>query len=347
MTIIYFILVLGITVFVHELGHFICAKKAGIYVYEFSIGMGPLIKTWKRKNDETEYSIRLLPIGGYVSMAGESVEDDEGIPNDKKLQSKTWLQRFSTMIAGIIMNFILAIVIFFIVGLIAGAPTNDVIINDVSDNSPAYDAGLKKGDEIIKFNGKDVDADLLMLKLMVNGDKEARLTIKHKDGTYDNIIIEPEKVVVDEKETYKFGFSMTSSVEKGFFASVKYGFRKFCSLIVQMVYTIIYLFTGKLSLNNLSGPVGIFNVVGESAKAGLINVVYLLGYISLNVGFINLLPLPAFDGGHLVFLIIEKLKGSPVSPKLENAVHLAGMAFLLLLMVIITYNDIVRIFFGG
>ena len=247
MTIIYFILVLGITVFVHELGHFICAKRAGIYVYEFSIGMGPALKTWKRKNDETEYSIRLFPIGGYVSMAGESVEDDEEIPRDKKLQSKTWIQRFSTMIAGIIMNFILAIVIFIVVGLIVGASANDVFINDVSKDSPAYEAGLKKGDEIVKFNGKDINADLLMLKLMTNGDKEVRLTIKHEDGSYDNIKLKPEKVVVDDEESYKFGFSMNSSVKKGFFASIKYGFTKFWSLIVQMVYTIFYLFTGKLS----------------------------------------------------------------------------------------------------
>ena len=117
MTIIYFILILGITVFIHELGHFICAKKSGIYVYEFSIGMGPLIKKWKRKNDETEYSIRLFPIGGYVSMAGEDVEDDKEIPDDRKLPNKTWLQRFCTIVAGIVMNFILAIVVFFVVAL--------------------------------------------------------------------------------------------------------------------------------------------------------------------------------------------------------------------------------------
>ena len=118
MTIIIFILVLGTIVFVHELGHFIFAKLMGVYVYEFSIGMGPLIKSWKRKNDETEYSIRLLPIGGFVGMAGEEVEVDENIPKDKRLQSKTWFQRFMTTIAGIMFNFILAIILLFIVGLV-------------------------------------------------------------------------------------------------------------------------------------------------------------------------------------------------------------------------------------
>lgn len=347
MTIIYFILILGITVFIHELGHFICAKKSGIYVYEFSLGMGPCLKKWKRKNDETEYSLRLLPIGGYVSMAGEDIEDDEDIPDNRKLPNKTWLQRFATIIAGIVMNFILAIVVFIIVALISGAPQSNVIVNHVDEDTPAYNAGLEAGDEIIKLNGENVDSDLLMLKLLVNEDKTVRLTVKKEDGTFDNIVMKPEKIEQDDQVSYKFGFGMTSDVETGLVASIKYGFQKFWSLIVQMVYIFIYLFTGKLDLSSLSGPVGIYSVVGESAKAGLINVVYLLGYISLNVGFVNLLPIPAFDGGRLFFLIIEKIKGSPVSAKFENTVHAVGMFFLLALMVLVTYNDIVRIFFGG
>lgn len=348
MTIIYFILILGITVFIHELGHFICAKKAGIYVYEFSIGMGPLIKSWSRKNDETQYSIRLIPIGGYVSMAGENIEDDEDIPQNRKLQSKTWLQRFATIIAGITMNFILAIVIFFIVGLINGAPSSKAYIQYVDEDTPAYNAGLVSGDQILKLNGKNISSDMFLLKLMINGDASVRLTIKHSDGTLDNIIMAPEKVTEDDgKTSYKFGFGMGTKVEKGFLVSIKYAFNKFWSLIVQMAYIIFYLFTGKLSLNSLSGPIGIYSVVGESAKAGLINVVYLLGYISLNIGFINLLPIPAFDGGRIFFLIIEKIKGSQVSYKFENMVHAIGMVFLIILMVVITYNDIIRIFFGG
>ena len=347
MTIIYFILILGITIFIHELGHFICAKKSGIYVYEFSLGMGPLLKKWKRKNDETEYSIRLFPIGGYVSMAGETVDDDKNVTNDRKLQNKSWIQRFATIIAGIVMNFILAIVIFFIVALISGAPGSTPIVNSVEENTPAYLAGLKTGDEIIKLNGDNIDSDMLMLKLMVNNDKSIRLTIKHEDGTYGNIVMSPEKIVDGESISYKFGFSMTNDVNEGLIESIGYAFRKFKSLIVQMTYTIGYLFTGDISLDNLSGPVGIYSVVGETAKNGIINVIYLLGYISLNVGFMNLLPIPAFDGGRLFFLIIEKIKGSPVSAKFENFVHTIGLLLLFGLMILITYNDIVKIFFGG
>jgi len=347
MTIIYFVLILGITVFVHELGHFIFAKRAGIYVYEFSIGMGPVLKKWKRKNDETEYSIRLLPIGGFVSMAGEAVEVDEKIPANKRLQSKTWGQRFMTIIAGIMNNFILAVVIFFVIALIVGAPKSNAFINYLDEEMPAYDSGLVAGDEIIKLNGKNISSDMLLLKLMVNGDNSVRLTVKHETGEYDNVVITPVKVDDDGKESYKFGFGLGTETEHGLLASIKYAFTKLYTLIEQMVYIIGYLITGKLSLTSLSGPVGIYNVVGETAKTGFINLVFLLGYISANVGFMNLLPIPAFDGGRLLFLIVEKIKRSPVSVKFENTVHGVGLVFLMALMVVITYNDIVRIFFGG
>ncbi len=346
MTLIYFILILGITIFIHELGHFIWAKKSNIYDYEFSIGMGPAIKTWKRKNDETEYSIRLFPIGGYVSMAGEEMDDDDNIPDERKLPNRPWRQRFITIAAGIIHNFILALVVFFIVGLVVGASGSTAKIVSIEENTPAYKAGLEVGDKIIKLNGKKVDTDSLMLKLAINDGKSARFTVKKADGSYDNIVVKPEKIENEDKTTsYKFGFGMGSDVKKGILPSIGYAFRKFKSLIVQMFYTIAYLATGKLSFDNISGPVGIYTIVGETAKTGFINVVYLLGYISLNVGFMNFLPIPAFDGGRLLFLIIEKIKRKRVSPRFENTVHAIGMAFLLALMIFITYNDIVKIFF--
>ena len=341
MTIIYFILVLGITVSIHEFGHFICAKKSKVHVYEFSIGMGPAIKTWRRKNDETQYSLRLFPIGGYVSMAGEDSDegDDDEIPDDKKLMNKPWINKFATVIAGIVMNFILALVIFFIVGLISGVPAKNSYISEVEKDSPSYNAGLKEKDEILKVNGKSINSDMLLLKLAVNKEKPVRFTVKHDDNTIENIIVTPE----ENDGEYKFGFGIGAKVERGFFKSIKYAFFKFASLITQMISIIGYLLIGKLKLNNLSGPVGIFQVVGQASAAGFINVIYLLGYLSLNVGFINLLPIPAFDGGRLLFLIIEKIKGSSVNPKVENLIHTLGFAFLLVLMVVITYNDIVRI----
>lgn len=342
MTIIYFILIICTIVFIHELGHFIFAKKAGVYVYEFSIGMGPQLFKWKRKNDETVYSVRLFPIGGFVQMAGEDIEVDENIPKEKRMQSKTWLQRFMVIIAGIMFNFILAIVLLFIIGLISGCPTNKAYVGTVENGSKAYEAGLSEGSVITKIDGKKVNNyDKLMLEFQIRIGETIDFEVITEEGETKNIVITPEVINQDDNESYKYGFSLTTDVEHGFIASIKYAFRKTASLIEQMFFTICYLCTGKLSLNNLSGPIGIFTVVGETAKTGLINLVYLLALISINVGFINFLPLPAFDGGRILFLIIEKIKGSPVDPKVENIIHSIGFILLMILMVVITYNDIV------
>ena len=340
MTIIYFILVLSVTIFVHELGHFIFAKKAGIYVYEFCIGMGPRIFKFKRKNDETEYGIRLFPIGGFCSMAGESVEVDEDVPENKRMQSKTWLQRFLTIVAGVMFNFIFAFIILFIVGLFAGNPNNKPIISDIIEDSPAFIAGLQKGDLITKLDGVKVNTqDRLLIEYQVNYGDDLNLEVLRGSETV-NITIKPNKI---DDNTYQYGFGLDSTIKKGFFEAIKYAFSKFTSLINQMFIIISYLFTGKLSLSNLSGPVGIYNIVGQAAEAGLINVIYLIGYLSINVGFVNLLPIPAFDGGRIVFLIIEKIRKKPIDAKVENIIHSVGMVLLMILMIAITYNDIVRL----
>ena len=338
MTLIYFILVLSITIFVHELGHFIFAKKAGIHVYEFCIGMGPRIFKFTRKNDETEYGIRLFPIGGFCSMAGEGVEDDEDVPNDKKLQNKTWMQRFLTIVAGVMFNFIFALIILIIIGFINGNPNNKPIVSQVPVDSPSYNAGLQTGDVIKTLNGTKINTiDRLMIEYQMNYGETLELEVL-RDGKLEKINIVP----TEKDGVYSYGFSLDSTIRYGFFEGIKYGFSKFFSLIEQMFLVITYLVTGKLSLSNLSGPVGIYNIVGESAKAGLLNLVYLTGYLSINVGFINLLPIPAFDGGRILFLIIEKIRRKPIKPSIENTIHAVGLALLMILMVAITYNDIVR-----
>ncbi len=345
MTIIYFIFILGTVVFIHELGHFLFAKKAGIYIYEFSVGMGPQIFKWKRKNDETEYCIRLFPIGGFVQMAGEEVEVDENIPKNKRLQSKSWSQRFMTTIAGIMFNFILAIILLFIVGLVSGSPANKPYVSVVDESGNAYKAGMEVGSVITKIDGKKVNTyDRLILEYQVRLGEDITFEVKNKDGEVKEITIAPEKVEVDGTSTYKYGFNLTDEVETGVLSAIKYAFTKTFSLIEQMFFTILYLITGKLSIANLSGPVGIFSIVGEAAKTGFINIIYLLAFISINVGFINFLPIPAFDGGRILFLIIEKIKGSPINSKVENMIHSVGFVLLMILMVVITYNDIIRLF---
>lgn len=344
-TLLCFFLVLGITVFIHELGHFLFAKKAGIYVYEFSLGMGPKLFQFHRKNDETVYSIRLFPIGGFVQMAGEEVETDEKIPVQKRMQSKTWFQRFSTMVAGVLFNFLLAIIILLIVAIIGGAPTLKATVGTVESGYPAEQAGLKENDQIVKINGKKVNnSDRFLLEFQVVVGDPLTLQVKGEDGKERQVVITPKTDTQDGTTSYRYGFGMSGEKEYGILPSIGYAFGKFGTLIEQMVCIIGYLFTGVLSLSTLSGPVGIFNVVGETAKSGILNLIYLIGFISINVGFINLLPIPAFDGGHVLFLIIEKIKGSPVNPKVENTIHTIFLVLLMALMVMITWNDIMRLF---
>lgn len=345
MTLLYFILVLCVTICIHEFGHFIFAKKAGIYVYEFSIGMGPRLFKFKRKNDETEYSIRLFPIGGYVSMAGEDAELDKSIPKNKQMFSKTWKERFMTISAGVIFNFLLAIVLLFVVGLKVGVAQNKPIIDTIDFQYLMYDTNLSKGDLITHVNNKRVkNLDQLYLEMEVYNGKEIEFTVKHENGEIEKISIMPQKIETNGKVRYIYGFSLDQTKEFGILASVKYSFRKTGSLLNQMCRVLFYLFTGKLSLNNLSGPIGIYTIVGDAAQAGFINIIYLIAYLCINVGLINFIPLPAFDGGRLLFLIIEKLKGSRINPKVENIVHSVGFVILMVLMITITFNDLFKIF---
>lgn len=345
MTFIYFIFVLGITVFIHELGHFIFAKKAGIYIYEFSIGMGPKLFSWHLKNDETLYAVRLFPIGGYVSMAGESVEYDEKIPKEKHMQEKTWIQRFSTVIAGVVFNFLLAIILLFVIGLISGSPSNEAYIDKLDKAYPAAKTNLKEGDEILSLNSKKISSsDMLLLHLQIENGKNFTLLVQHPNGEKETVTIQPIKEKQNGKIVYKYGFSLKNKIRKGIFPALIYAFQKSISLLNQMLHIIFYLCTGTLGIGNLSGPIGIFTIVGESAKAGFINIIYLIAYLCINVGFINLLPIPAFDGGRIFFMIIEKIRGKKVDTKIENIIHSVGMILLMLLMLFITFQDITRLF---
>lgn len=343
--IIYFILVLGITVLIHELGHFIFAKKAGVYIYEFSIGMGPIIFKWKRKNDETDYCIRLFPIGGFVSMAGEDLEEDSKISKEEQLCNKKWSERFLTLIAGILFNFLLALVLLFIVGLINGSPNSKPIIGYIDQNYPIYNTNLKVDDTIVKINNKKVSSsEELVLYLTIYSGKNIDFTVIHKNGNRETVNVKPILTEKDGSEGYSYGFSLDNSKKHGILNAIIYAFRQVKNLVVQMTLIIFYLITGKIGINNLSGPVGIFTIVGTAAEAGIISIIYLIAYLCINVGFINLLPFPAFDGGRILFLFIEKIKGSKVNPKVENIIHSVGFILLMILMIFVTGNDILRFF---
>ncbi len=345
-TLILLIFILGLIILVHEFGHFITAKKSGVHIYEFSIGMGPIIRTHKGK-DGIDYNLRMFPIGGFVSMAGEVYEDDDTkkIPKEKFMCNKKWYQRLLILAAGVINNFILAIVILFFMGLIWGAQSLEPKIGEVMSDYPAYSSGLKEGDVILAINGKNVSTwDQAQIRLYLKNDKEYyTFKVRTSDNTEKTIKITPKKVKnEDGSEQQVFGFKIAQEKETGFLASVKYAFTKFYSLISTMGMTVANLFTGKIALNSLSGPVGIYHVVGDSISVGLSQVVYLIAFLSINVGLINILPIPAFDGGRILFLIIEKIKGSPVNANFENWCHTIFFFLLILLMIYITVFDIIR-----
>ena len=345
LNLILFILIIGFIIFVHEFGHFMFAKITGVYVYEFALGMGP--KIWGKKGKETEYTLRAIPIGGFCQLAGEDVEDDDlkKVPKKRRLQSKTCFQRFLIMFFGAGNNFISAILILFFMALIWGGTTLSPEITTVEKDLPAFEVGLKKGDIITEINGSKVTtSDDVSLFLTVADPKEKTSIVVERDGKEYTFKFKPEKVKVDGNVSYKYGIGLQQKETYGFINAFKYTFKKTGALFKQMAYTVGYLFTGGIKLKQLSGPVGIYTIVGEQSKAGIQNILYLVAFLSINVGFINLLPLPAFDGGHILFIIIEKIKGSPVSPELENKIHTVGLMLLMLLMLIITFNDILRLF---
>jgi regulator of sigma E protease len=343
---ILFIIILGIIVLVHEFGHFIWAKITGVYVYEFSIGMGP--KIWGKKGKETDYSIRAIPIGGYCSLAGEDLDEDDSkkIPKNRRLQSKNCLQRFLIMVFGPVNNFILAIILLFFIALIWGGSTMKPVISEVESGSAAASAGLDKGDTILKINGHKISTsdDISLYLALADTSKKNTIVVEKGNGYEVTYKVRPKKVTVDGETSYKYGISITQEKTKGIIASFVYTFKKTKSIFKQMFITVGYLVTGGVKLSDLSGPVGIYSIVGQQRSAGVANIIYLLAFLSINVGFMNLLPIPAFDGGHILFIIIELIKGSPVKPEIENKIHTIFLILLMLLMVVITINDIIRLF---
>ena len=345
--------ILGI-ILVHEFGHFIWAKTFGVHIYEFSIGMGPLLHTHKGKKDGINYNIRAIPIGGFVSMAGEVYDSGEVDENNKKIKkdklmcNKKWWQRLIILVAGVVNNFILAIVILFIYTLIwGGGAITPKVLNVVEDKSAAA-AGLKSGDVITNINGYNVSSwDKAQIILYYKNTNEYyTFEVKHTDGTKEEIKIKPE-IIKDEEtgaESKLFGIQIDAEDTSNVFKSFVYSIRKFNSIISSMVYTIWGLISGKIGLSALSGPVGIYEAVGETINYGINYFLYILAFLSINVGFINILPFPAFDGGHVLFLIIEKIKGSPVNAKIENTCHLIGFILVFLLMIVVTISDIIKLF---
>ena len=310
--------------------------------------MGPKIYSKKPKNSETEYNIRALPIGGFVRLAGEEGEDgDTSVPMDRKLYKKGFIQRFLIFFMGPGFNMLLAFVTLFVMCLVFGASMSTLEIGKIPTDYPAYEAGLRQGDTILEVNGDKVST-WTQARLKIATAKEGsavKFKVKSKNGEVNTISVVPKsKKNKDGEVSYVYGVNSAIRKMRGLGGSIEYAFIETKNILLSMGTTIKYLFIGRVGVNDLSGPVGIYEVVGEQAKYGIDSLMYLLAYLSINVGVVNLIPFPAFDGGHILFLIIEKIRRKPVSSNVEATITGIGFICLMLLMVYVTLHDVIRIF---
>ncbi len=356
-TIILFVVVLSLLVFVHELGHFLMAKKMGMKVEEFGFGFPPRLFGIKKKG--TIYSINWIPLGGFVRIKGES--GDEKHDEDSFAHKKIW-QRFVVLVAGVVMNLLLAVVLLSI-GFMIGMPTTidstlpkgaqvekeQISIVEVAEPSPAFSAGLVPGDALVSINDQtfatDQDARAYLLE---HGKEGVVITVNQKDYATKSVTVKAEElkdlgltaIGVAFAKTGVISFSPIQAVMQGVAATATFTWeviKAFGGIIQNIV-------GGKGPGVDLSGPVGIAVLTGKVAAMGIIYLVQFAALLSINLAVINILPFPALDGGRVLFLIIEKVRGGkPVSAKFEAAMHNAGFALLMLLVVIVTYRDIVNL----
>jgi regulator of sigma E protease len=416
-TVIAFIVIFGALVFFHELGHLVFAKRAGILCREFAIGFGP--KIFSHKKGETTYTIRLLPIGGFVRMAGEDPEvveikpgyrigllfdsenkvnkiilnnkekypncrivevefadierdliikgfpddDDESLqtfsvsqtavtvengietqiaPYHRQFASKTLPQRAMAIFAGPMMNFVLAFFVFIIIALLQGVPTNEPKLGEITSDGAAKAAGLVKGDIVQSINGAEISSWSDVVEIIrENPNEELDFTIT-RDGKDLEIPITPKEQTVEGNKIGIIG--VYSPVEKSPVQAISSGFEETYFWTKQIFVMLGKLVTGQFSIDMLSGPVGIYVSTDTVVQSGIYYVMKWAAILSINLGIMNLLPLPALDGGRLMFFAVEAVRGKPIDRHKEGLVHFIGFALLMLLMLVVTWNDIQRFF---
>jgi len=331
-TIIVALIVFGVLVIFHEIGHFSIAKIAGIKVHEFAIGMGP--RLLKLKDKETEYSIRIFPIGGYVKMEGE----DEASTDKRSFGNKPLLTRILVILAGPLMNFVLAVLIFVTIFYSIGYPTT--IINELTPGYPAELVGLKTGDKIISINNSPINNwDEIVQKISSNKERRLNITIERNTSVKTFTVLP----IINE-QTNQAVIGISPVFRKSLIKSISPSFERIVFVMKGMMEFFVRLFGGKASAEDVVGPVGIIHLVGEAAKTNIYNVLNLAALISINLGMVNLLPIPALDGGRLVFLFIEGILGKPIDPEKEGFIHLTGFILLIGLMIFMVYKDIMRFY---
>lgn len=341
------ILFFGVIIIIHEFGHFICAKLFKVRVNEFSIGMGPAI--FKKQKGETQYSLRALPIGGYVSMEGEDEESEDERAFNKK---KVW-QRIIIVVAGATMNLILGLVIMAIT---LSTSTDLIGTNTIKEFYPTavsnQQGGLKEGDKFLKIDGHAVWSERDLSFLMSRSDNGVFNFTVERDGEkveLNNVAFKTEDVEYNGKTVTMITYDFVIVGEKPTFKNVFVNsFTQSASIVRTVWLSLFDVVTGRYGMSELAGPVGTVDIIADVAQSAaeehnFEQLLFIMALITINIGVANLLPLPALDGGRLLFLIIEGIRRKPVNRKYEGYIHAAGLALLLLLMVFVTYNDIVRI----
>ena len=331
LTFIAAVFVFGITVFVHELGHFILARLSGIRVLELALGLGPKLVGFRR--NEINYSLRIFPVGGYCRMLGESPEEANE-PNS--FPSKPALHRAAVTAVGPSMNLLLALVILFVIFFfLVGTPRTDTtILGQVFKDSPAAAAGLQPGDTVISIDAVPVHNWAEMVALIESRPDETVAIVVRRDGEELEYAVQIEAV----PEAGKGMIGVAAPVQKyRFAASLATSLERFGDVILSMYHVI----TGQAPFDVI-GPVGIIITVGEVAQTGFINLLWLMSLFNISLGLLNLLPVPALDGGRLLFILVEAIRGRPLDPEKEALIHFIGFAVLMVLTLLVTYNDLLR-----
>lgn len=353
-SLIAFIIVIGILVFIHEFGHFIAARVLGVGVDVFSLGFGP--KILKKTVGRTQYCLSAIPLGGYVKMVGE--EPGAALePEDMHLSftHKSLFRKSMIVAAGPFFNFFLAIFVYYILYQFSGLYLSKPIVGKIMENSPAESAGIKPGDIIKEVNSKKIESFEDISRIIGSGKGEKLKMILEREGERLEITLSPalspgknafgepiEKYtigIVSKGETYHVGLNPIEAFS--------HALVDIWGLVKLTLLSVVKMINGSISANNLGGPIMIAQMAGEQAKAGITNFAWFIALLSVNLGIINLFPIPVLDGGHLLFFAVEGVTGKAVSEKLREKLIQFGAAVLVALMVFVFYNDIVRMFNGG
>jgi regulator of sigma E protease len=344
--IIVFIAILALLVIAHECGHFFVARRFGMFVSEFGIGLPP--KLFSKKVGEVEWSVNALPVGGFVKIPGEDGADEElldprakDVPRERLFSSKPIWQRVLVLAAGVTANFLIGWIVLAAVFMM-GSADRGVVITEVSDSSPAAEAGIRAGDRILEYES----VDQFVSAVHDRAGSEMSLRILRGDEELDFTMI-PRVNPPQGEGALGVGLSEGGFERRPFFSAVteglSYAARIFSTIYVLLFDLIAGVFGGENVLQNLSGPIGIFQATSQASGMGLEYLLYLIVLISLNLAALNIFPFPALDGGRIVFLIIEKIKGSPVPLKAQYIVNAAGLLLLMSLFVWVSVQDVLKL----